>query len=153
MSAPDPKPDPDSASDAQPPRYRLDDQVGFLLRRATQRHLSIFSALIPELTPTQFATLARLHEAGPLSQNALGRMTAMDAATIKGVVDRLLVRGLVTTARDAGDRRRSIVSLSPEGQALYDRLVARAIEISAETLAPLSPPERAQLLDLLARIA
>ena len=48
--------------------------------------------VIPEVTTTQFAALAKLAEQGPLSQNQLGRATAMDAATIKGVVGRL-VRG------------------------------------------------------------
>jgi hypothetical protein len=69
--------------------YHLDDQIGYILRRVTQRHLAIFAALIPEVTTTQFAVLARLAEIGPQSQNHLGRATAMDAATIKGVVDRL----------------------------------------------------------------
>ena len=69
--------------------YQLDEQVGFLLRRANQRHLSVFAGLIPELTTTQFAAIARLADEGPMSQNQLGRATAMDAATIKGVVGRL----------------------------------------------------------------
>ena len=69
--------------------YRLDDQIGFLLRRANQRHLSLFAEVIPELTTTQLAALAKLHEQGAMSQNQLGRATAMDAATIKGVVGRL----------------------------------------------------------------
>ncbi len=132
--------------------YRLDRQVGFVLRRATQRHLSIFSELIPELTPTQFAVLAKLVETGPVSQNALGRITAMDAATIKGVVDRMVRRGLLTTARDARDKRRTIVDLSDEGRALYQELEPRAHLITEQTLAPLTMAEQEQLLALLARI-
>ena len=45
--------------------YHLDDQIGYILRRVTQRHLSIFAAAIPEVTTTQFAVLARLAEIGP----------------------------------------------------------------------------------------
>ena len=38
--------------------YRLDDQVGFLLRVAMQRHTSIFmSRIVKGLTQTQFAAL------------------------------------------------------------------------------------------------
>ncbi len=40
--------------------YILERQVGFVMRRAVQRHIAIFSALIPEMTPTQFAALAKL---------------------------------------------------------------------------------------------
>ena len=72
--------------------YRLDEQVGFVLRQAQQRHTTLFSELmIEDLTPTQWAALAKLAERGPQSQNQLGRLTAMDAATIKGVIERLTV--------------------------------------------------------------
>ena len=100
--------------------YRLDDQVGYLLRRVNQRHLALFAEVIPEVTTTQLAAMARLAELGPMSQNQLGRATAMDAATIKGVVGRLMARGLVTTVPDPEDRRRLIVDLTPEGRALFD---------------------------------
>jgi MarR family transcriptional regulator, lower aerobic nicotinate degradation pathway regulator len=132
--------------------YRLDVQAGFLLRRATQRHLAIFAGLIPVLTPTQFAALARLAELGPTSQNALGRATAMDAATIKGVIDRLRQRGLVASTRDPDDQRRIHVAATPAGLALFADLQARAFQISRDTLAPLTPREQAQFLALLAKI-
>lgn len=132
--------------------YSLDDQIGFLLRRVTQRHLSIFSAAIPELTTTQFAALARLAELGAQSQNVLGRATSMDAATIKGVVDRLTRDGLVETSADPEDRRRLTVSLSPAGAELYARRVQSALDVSAETLVPLSVTEQAMLLGLLRRL-
>lgn len=134
------------------PDYCLDDQVGYVLRRVTQRHLAIFSALIPEVTTTQFAVLARLAEQGPQSQNHLGRATAMDAATIKGVVDRLVRQGLVETAQDTQDRRRLSVALSAEGRALFLRRVEDAQLVSAQTLAGLSAQERMQLLALLSRL-
>ena len=61
-----------------------------MLRLAQQRHTTIFASLmIEELTPTQWAAIAKLKEIGPSSQNLLGRLTAMDGATIKGVIDRL----------------------------------------------------------------
>lgn len=64
--------------------YVLDQQVGFLMRVAMQRHTSIFTArMIEGLTQTQFAALAKLHEVGPCSQNHLGRLIYLDAATIK----------------------------------------------------------------------
>lgn len=133
--------------------YALDAQIGYVLRRVTQRHLALFSDAIPEVTTTQFAVLARLAELGPQSQNALGRETALDAATIKGVVDRLTRQGFVTTFPDPDDRRRLTVDLSDTGRALFLRLVPTALDISARTLGPLSQAEQRQLLDLLARLA
>jgi DNA-binding MarR family transcriptional regulator len=130
----------------------LDDQVGYLLRRANQRHLALFTEVIPEVTTTQLAALARLTELGPLSQNQLGRATAMDAATIKGVVGRLVRRRLVTTVPSPEDRRRLIVDLTPEGRALFATLGERGLEASRRTLAPLAPSERARLVALLRKL-
>ena len=45
-----------------PEEYRLQEQAGFLLRKANQRHLTIFAKHIGDLTPPQFASLAKLHE-------------------------------------------------------------------------------------------
>lgn len=132
--------------------YVLDDQIGFLLRRVTQRHLAIFARAIPEVTTTQFALLARLAELGPQSQNAIGRETAMDAVTVKGVVDRLVRQGLVATTPDPADRRRRIVALTPGGRTLFDRLAPLALRISALTLEPLDEAEAALLARLLARL-
>lgn len=134
------------------PRYSLDEQIGYLLRRVTQRHLAIFAQAIPEVTTTQFAVLARLSELGPMSQNHLGRETAMDAATIKGVVDRLSRQGLVTTAPDPADRRRLTVALTEAGAALFHARVSTAIGVTAATLAPLDQAERETLAALLARL-
>ncbi len=132
--------------------YRLEDQVGFVLRRVNQRHLAIFSHMIPELTPTQFAALAKLVEIGDASQNELGRLTAMDAATIKGVVDRLRKRGLVSAKPNPDDTRRIFLSPSPEGVGLYKRVVTTALRISEKTLTQLKPDERKEFLRLLGKL-
>lgn len=132
--------------------YKLDDQIGFILRKVTQKHLAIFSESIPELTTTQFAVLARLKEMGPLSQNHLGRETAMDAATIKGVVDRLGRQGLVATTPDQDDKRRLTVALTAKGDSLFIERVSAALSVSEETLAPLTPQERRVLTELLSKL-
>lgn len=133
--------------------YRLEEQVGFILRQASQRHASIFAARIPEqLTTTQFATLVRLQEVGPCSQNQLGRLTAMDAATIKGVTDRLIQRGFVEAKVDPEDGRRRMLALTPQGLDVAARAVPVGLEISAETLEPLSAEEQAQFMKLLHKL-
>jgi DNA-binding MarR family transcriptional regulator len=136
-----------------PNDYHLDAQVGFLLRRANQRHLSIFAKAVSDLTPTQFAALAKLLEHGAMSQNDLGRRTAMDAATMKGVVDRLARKGLVETRSDATDLRRVIAALTPAGTDLIAATIPTAREVTEATLAPLEQDERDTLLALLAKMA
>jgi DNA-binding MarR family transcriptional regulator len=133
--------------------YHLQEQVGFILRKASQRHIAIFARHIGDLTPPQFAALAKLAEIGEASQNQLGALVAMDAATIKGVIDRLKARGLVALSEHKEDRRRLVVSLSDEGRALIERLLPLAERITAETLAPLNARETATFLKLLAKLA
>lgn len=137
---------------AAPTNYRLQEQVGFVLRKANQRHLAIFAARIPDLTPPQFAALAKLAEVGETSQNQLGSLIATDAATIKGVIDRLKARGLVTLSQHGGDKRRLVVSLTDEGAMTLERLLPLAEAVTAETLAALSPREAATFLRLLAKL-
>ncbi|QIO34716.1 MarR family winged helix-turn-helix transcriptional regulator [Bradyrhizobium sp. 1(2017)] len=141
-----------SVKPAKPP-YVLDEQVGFILRQVWQRHSSIFSRDIgTNLTPTQWAALSKLAETGACSQNQLGRLTAMDVATIKGVIDRLTARGLTETSQDPEDGRRLLVSLTRAGQQLAEKLAPNALAITRETLAPLDARERETLMTLLNKL-
>ncbi len=131
----------------------LEEQIGFILRQVNQRHTTIFANRIgDELTPTQWAALVKLREIGPCSQNFLGRLTAMDGATIKGVVDRLTKRRLTETTPDPEDSRRRLVALTAAGERLLRERVVAAAEITEMTLAPLPAADRAALLRLLKKL-
>lgn len=134
--------------------YRLEEQIGHLLRRAHQRATAIFQATIgdPQVTPTQYAALVKLRDEGEASQNHLGRLTAMDPATIQGVIRRLVDRGLVAARADPNDKRRSLLRLTAEGGALVDTLIVNGPTVSQKTLDPLDPAEQAAFLDLLKRL-
>jgi MarR family transcriptional regulator, lower aerobic nicotinate degradation pathway regulator len=135
------------------PLYVLEEQIGFILRQVWQRHATIFAREIGiNLTPTQWAALAKLGETGPCSQNQLGRLTAMDVATIKGVIDRLTVRGLTETSADPADGRRLLVSLTRAGHQLAEKTMPNALAISKGTLAPLDAKEREMLVGLLSKL-
>ncbi len=135
--------------------YVLEEQIGHLLRRAHQRASAIFAAELGDLndiTPTQFAALAKLRDLGQESQNELGRLTAMDPATIQGVIRRLTARHLVERSGDPGDRRRTKLRLSARGRSLVDRLVPLGVRVTTETLRPLRGRDRAQFLRLLKQL-
>lgn len=135
--------------------YVLQEQIGHLLRRAHQRATQIFLETFDEagLTPTQWAALAMLAQEGSASQNALGRVTAMDPATIQGVIRRLEERGLITREPDPDDKRRTSLRLSPDGEAVVGRYTASAVAVTEKTLSPLTPEERKKFLELLSRIS
>lgn len=133
--------------------YQLNQQVGFVLRQVVQRHSNIFSGLINnDLTPTQFSALAKLQEIGVCSQNMLGRHTAMDAATIKGVIDRLRVHGLIKSVADPEDKRRVLIALTSKGKEITAEALIKGLEITTKTLAPLNKEEQQTLLSLLNKI-
>ena len=140
-------------TDASDGRYVLDDQAGFLMRVATQRHTSIFtSRMIEGLTQTQFAALAKLYEVGPCSQNYLGRLIYLNTATIKKIVDRLHLRGFVTALNDPKDRRRRAVTLTERGRTVTEAAMTVASEITAATLGPLTADEQRQITKLLRKL-
>jgi len=134
--------------------YVLEDQIGYLLRRAHQRASAVFAGRFAEfhLTATQFAALAKISDEEEVSQNRLGRLTAMDPATMKGVIGRLADRGLISGRADDQDRRRMQWCLTDTGAALLAQAQGSGFTVTEETLAPLTPRERATLLRLLAKI-
>ena len=132
--------------------YQLEAQIGYKLRLANQRHLEIFSRLITDFTPTQFSVLVRLNDVGAVSQNQLGRLVGMDAATTKGVVNRLVDKGLVKTRPDGADLRRLVISLTDQGVAALAKTVPMAHRITTETTAKLTRREAARLCALLDKL-
>ena len=134
--------------------YILEDQAGYMMRVAGQRHAMIFQSLAPlNLTPTQFSVLIKLFELGECSQNELGRKTAMDGATIKGVVDRLRSRDLVEAKPDPEDKRRSLIALTDHARSLRETLHEAGHKITEDTLRPLTAAERRTFLALLAKLS
>jgi DNA-binding MarR family transcriptional regulator len=129
----------------------LEDHVGFLLRKAHQRHAAIFLELANHhgLTPTQFAALNKTVELGKVTQNLLGRLVAMDPATIQGVVRRLTIRGLIERTHDPMDRRTAVLAATDAGVALITRALPIARGSHDAALAPLTADERATFLSLL----
>lgn len=150
-----PQPVDTAAPEAAPAGYRLDASAGHLLRRAHQRYQALFQecAVGLGLTGPQFAALLRLAEHGRATQNHLGRLAAMDSATVQGVVRRLLERGLMHATADPLDRRIRILTITPEGERLVREAQEAGRRANDALLDPLSGAERTQLLALLKRLA
>lgn len=147
--------DPQSQLEAALPDYVLEEQIGHLLRRAYQRHLALFQNIFGDDGPTamQFAALHTLYTRGPLSQNLLGRLIAMDPPTVKGVVARLEARGWVTRGPDPNDARLKRVFLTEAALEALPGMIERARAVTAATLAPLSREDQARAMAVLRRMA
>lgn len=136
-----------------PEDYQLDQQIGYLLRLALQRHYSLFSEdMVEGLTAPQYASMYKLFEVGACSQNQLGRLINIDVATINGIVRRLKAKGFLTSRGDPRDKRRHEIALSTEGKKVVEKALPIAMKISDKTLEPLSSSERETLRRLLKKI-
>src|ERR1700712_3668888 len=78
--------------------YALDEHPAHVIRKAHQRATLRFQQVMAgeDLSPTQFAALATILKHGEVSQNHLGRLTAMDPSTISIVMRKLLKHELIT---------------------------------------------------------
>ena len=135
--------------------YDVTEQVGYLLRRAYQRHVALFQAEIPDsqLTAAQFATLCAVRDLGPCSLNDIVKRTAIDQATIRGVVDRLATRALLSVAAHQRDGRKREIVLTPQGTALVAATVPFAQRVTEHTFGDFNPAERLALVYLLRRMS
>jgi DNA-binding MarR family transcriptional regulator len=141
--------------DTVPEDYHVTEQVGHLMRKAYQRHLAIFqeNASDPNLTSVQFVTLCALRDNGPSSQADLVRITAVDQATIRGIIERLKARNLIGVSKDELDGRKVIMTLLPAGEEVLKEMVPKARLISQLTVECLNPAEQVALIYLLRRLS
>jgi DNA-binding MarR family transcriptional regulator len=77
----------------------------------------------------------------------------MDPSTISIVVRKLLRHGWAKRSGSADDQRLTLIRLTPEGERFTVDLLAKSVDVGRQVLAPLSPAEQAQFMDMLHRIA
>jgi len=134
--------------------YVFSDQVGHLLRRAYQRHVAIFQQTIPDsqLTAAQFVVLCAVRQSVSCSLSEIVRTTAIDQATMRGIIERLRAREAIRVSHDVNDRRKVLVSLTPAGEEIVDATVPAALAVSEATFGNLNAAERVAMLYLLRKM-
>lgn len=135
--------------------YDLLAHPAHVIRRAHQRATMRFQEVIREknLTPTQMAALATIMKHGQISQNRLGRITAMDPSTISIVVRKLLKHGLVVRSSSASDQRLSIIRLTDKGVRYTLPLLSQSVDVGRLVLSPLTAREQRTFMRLLHKVA
>src|SRR5690348_5419108 len=127
----------------------------FLLKRlgfnAKERSMKAYEQT--GLHPYHHGILTVLSERSLETQGAIADALGYDRGQLVGLLDELEEQGLVERRRDANDRRRHLVSLTPDGKRTLRRLRALSHQTEDEFLAPLSDEERATLHALLLRLA
>ena len=134
--------------------YVFSDQVGHLLRRAYQRHVAIFQQTISDtqLTAAQFVVLCAIRQFVSCSLSEIVKTTAIDQATMRGIIDRLKARQVIRVSHDEKDRRKVLVSLTAAGERIVDATVPAAFAVSEATYGNLNSAERVAILYLLRKM-
>jgi DNA-binding MarR family transcriptional regulator len=118
----------------------------FLSQRA--RFWAISAEL--DLAPMQAHALRVLEPGRELPMSALADELFCDASNVTGIVDRLEARGLIERRSASGDRRKKLLAITPEGEELRSRLLARVFR-APEPIARLSRADKKALRDVLRR--
>ncbi|RMF73450.1 MAG: MarR family transcriptional regulator [Alphaproteobacteria bacterium] len=105
------------------------------------------------LTRAQWLCLGRLARFPGVTQRELAELMDVAPITLSRIVTRLERDGLIARHADPADRRVWRLYLTPEAEPLILKLFALARQLEDEILAVLTPAERAQLKDMLHRIA
>ncbi len=101
----------------------------------------------------EFAVLHYVRDAGPLSQQDLGRALRINPSNLVALLDALQADGLIVRARDPEDRRRHLVGLTADGRQRLQRARRAAEDAEQQLLSPLSPAERRAFVGVLERLA
>jgi DNA-binding MarR family transcriptional regulator len=99
-----------------------------------------------------YAALACIAEFAPLSQQQVCERLGMDRADMVTVVDHLEAQELVSRTRDATDRRRYILTVTPQGRDKLTEADEIVAEVTAEFFAALTDDEVATLASLARRV-
>lgn len=124
----------------------------FRLSRASGEGLGDALAAVDMRAP-EFAILHQLYDAGPISQQALGRALRIHASNLVALIDQLESDGSLIRRRDPTDRRRYLLELTDAGVRRLAEAQRAAQTAEADMLSPLSPAERERLRGYLARLA
>jgi DNA-binding MarR family transcriptional regulator len=137
------------------PDVLADAGLGFLLARGGGRAIRAFNrALQPfGLRSRHYMVLLVAADRGGCSQRDLGAAIDVDPSAVVSLVDDLERGGLVRRDSRPPDRRTRLVTATPDGLALLDRLRVLSQRVDEELTAGLRPDERAALLSLLRRVS
>jgi DNA-binding MarR family transcriptional regulator len=133
------------------PGERILEELSRLIRQLTR--ISGGPDEARAMTATQRLALFELVDSGPLRLNDLAQRMGTSAPTASRAVDALDDLGLVERHPDPTDRRAITIELTADGRRSVEERKARVYAAFRPAAAALSPADREQLAELLARLS
>lgn len=130
-----------------------DSSLMHLMRRAGQYSTTCWTQCVDTgLSAVQYAILVVLAEEISCDQQTLGNRAGFDKATGTYVIDRMTKSGLLQVETDVNNRRRKLVSMTPDGQMMLDRMIEQAKSAEKMITAGLDEQDIANLKRLLSKL-
>jgi DNA-binding MarR family transcriptional regulator len=127
--------------------YRLSIASNAVSDAIATAYRTLFGLRIPE-----WRLIAVLAEDGGMSQQALCGRTRMDKVTVSRAAIALVERELVARAANPDDQRSHLLTLTPAGQALFDQVAPKALELERRIFEGIDSGELARFKAMLARL-
>ncbi|MER7209027.1 MarR family transcriptional regulator [Streptosporangium sp. NPDC000239] len=112
-------------------------------RRLTERFAEL------GLNRWDVAVLAVLTDHGPIVQRAAGALLGVDPSDMVDMAERLVAAGWAGRERDPSDRRRYLLTVTPEGREVFERARREELRVREALLAPLGEEDRERWASLL----
>lgn len=125
--------------------YRLSVASNAVSTRISNAYRKRFGLRISE-----WRLITILAESDRITPANLGEKTRMDKIAVSRAASALIDRGLVSTDDNPADGRSHLLSLTPEGRALYAEIAPIALATESQLFASFNAEERL-LLDMLLR--
>ncbi|MFJ2316527.1 MarR family winged helix-turn-helix transcriptional regulator [Glutamicibacter sp. NPDC087661] len=105
------------------------------------------------LSRHHFTIICALEEFGGISQSDLADRSNVNRGHLVAYLDQLSSRGILEREVDPEDRRRNVITLTPEGRKFAARAMEAASHNEAKVFGALDEPQREQLRALLQLVA
>ena len=122
--------------------------IGKLKFALVRRNPKILNDLDIEITPMQFGLCMLLKINGKLTMGELSNAIGVSMPTLTGIIDRLVKREIVIRDKDEKDRRVVLVSLSPTGERVLEKMRQIETEHVRPIMTFLSSEDRGNFLRL-----
>lgn len=125
------------------------------LLRAREAVMARFRPVLAlaDINEQQWRVLRVLAESGPMDATEVASRANILAPSLTRMIKAMTDRGVIRQERDDRDRRRIVLSITPEGEALIARVSPHSLQVYHEIETEFGPERISELLQLLHALA